>query len=79
MSIEDLIIKAFTKQLMCPVCTDKSVTQPMCQYGDFPNSVFCPHCDLSVTFSGLFLRGEKGHLRYVDSRVTDFLKRKKGL
>ena len=74
MSIEDLIIDAFAKQLVCPVCSDKDVTQPMMQCGDFPANLFCPHCDLGIEFSRPW--GVKG-IKYTKQKVKEFLGRLK--
>ena len=57
MELSELIIKAFSVQadrLLCPVCSaddcDKP-EQPMCAMGDYPGMLFCPHCELAITFS----------------------------
>ena len=80
MDTEIKVITAFEVQLVCPVCSDEDVTQPMCAYGDFPNYIFCPHCDLSIGFTPPSLGDCSGkdlekHINYIDSRVTEFLKR----
>ncbi len=75
MSTEDLIIDSFAKQLVCPVCTDKEVTQPMTQCGDFPDNLFCPHCDLGIELSRPFGLGSKLKLIYADYRIRKFIKR----
>ncbi len=77
MSTEDLVIDSFAKQLVCPVCTDEEVTQPMMQCGDFPNNLFCPHCDLGIEFSRPFGLGSKLKLIYTDYRIRKFIKRRK--
>ena len=45
------------KPLTCPLCTewdmmcgDKGECQPMSSYGDYREKLFCPHCDLGVSF-----------------------------
>lgn len=77
MSTENLIIDSFAKQLVCPICTDKEVTQPMMQCGDFPNNLFCPRCDLGIEFSRPFGLGSKLKLIYTDYRIRKFIKRRK--
>jgi len=75
MSTEDLIIDAFAKQLVCPVCTDKDITQPMAQCGDYPDNLFCPHCDLGIELSHPFNLGDKSEFKYIGHRVKEFLSR----
>ena len=36
------------KVMLCPQCSDKDGGQPMCSWGDNPEWLFCPHCDLEV-------------------------------
>ncbi len=67
------IITAFEVQLVCPVCSDGDVTQPMAPFGDFPESLFCPHCDLSISLSTPWNIRD---FKYAGHRVGDFLKRK---
>ena len=54
--VNDLIVIAFSVQgekLLCPVCSAEEYEpdQPMVSYGDYPETLFCPHCDLTITFS----------------------------
>ena len=66
--IDDLIIEAFSIQgdkLLCPVCSaeESGPDQPMCAYGDYPETLFCPHCDLTITFSqpDCYCKGGRTH------------------
>ncbi len=34
----------------CPRClVEYSIEQPLCRLGDYPEELFCPHCDIGVT------------------------------
>ena len=35
--------------MLCPQCSDEDGEQPMCSFGDEPEHLFCPHCDLVVS------------------------------
>ena len=39
------------KPLSCPNCSKEwkdSEGQPLCCYGDFPEVLFCPHCETDI-------------------------------
>lgn len=36
------------KPLICPFCSDSDGEQPLSNFGDYENELFCPHCDLHL-------------------------------
>lgn len=41
---------AASQKILCPVCSPEAMDgeQPMSAFGDFENTLFCPHCDMTV-------------------------------
>ena len=78
--INDLIIKAFSIQddkLLCPVCSadESDPGQPMCAYGDYPDTLFCSHCDLTITFSRPDSGSKSGLTRWQEHCLMKFIER----
>ncbi len=78
--IDDLIIKAFSIQadkLLCPVCSaeDWEPEQPMCAVGDYPETLFCPHCDLTITFSRPDCCCKSGRTHWQEHCLKKFIER----
>ena len=77
---DDLIIKAFSVQdvkLLCPVCSAEEYEpgQPMCAYGDYPETLFCPHCDLTIAFSQPDLGSKSGRTHWQEHCLKKFIER----
>lgn len=78
--IDALIIKAFSIQgdkLLCPVCSAEDYTpdQPMCAYGDYPDTLFCPHCALTITFSQPSLDSKNERVYWQEHCLKKFIER----
>ena len=78
MNNDELIIKAFSIQadkLLCPVCSseDNVPGQPMDAYGDYPGELFCPHCDLVISFSQPDLGSKSGRTHWLEHCLKKFI------
>lgn len=76
--MDELIIKAFSIQaakLLCPVCSADEPIQPMMAFGDYPDTLFCPHCDLTIMFSAPALDKPNGkHVFWAEHCLKKFIK-----
>ncbi|KKM99712.1 hypothetical protein LCGC14_1145180 [marine sediment metagenome] len=75
MSNIQIIQDAFVIQLICPVCSDGCITQEMIQYRDFPEWMFCPHCDLVILTPVPVDIYKEGELAYMGHQAKEFIKR----
>ncbi len=78
--INDLIVIAFSVQgekLLCPVCSAEEYEpdQPMMPYGDYPETLFCPHCNLTITFSQPDSGSKSGRTHWQEHCLKKFIER----
>ncbi len=57
---QEYVTKQMDDVVNCPNCAliYKSI-QPLCQEGDYPEILFCPHCDLELRVQIRYFSDEK--------------------
>ena len=75
MRVTKLVQDAFVIQLICPICSDGCITQEMIQFGNFPEQMFCPHCEIVIPTPVPIIDSKGKHLLYIEHQAKEFIKR----